>query len=81
LEYTAFVLLTKKISKKMISTIVSNILDVTSLKVYGANALAMLVGTGHPTIDVVLKVVGATAAIAYTVVRTLNEWKAYKSKK
>ena len=65
----------------MIVTIVNNVLDFTSIKVYGANALAMLIGTGHPTVDTVLKIAGATAAIAYTVVRTLNEWKTYKSKK
>ena len=63
----------------MIFTILDNVMDMTSLKVYAGNALALILGSTTGILGIILGTLVSAATLAYTILRCMNEWKKYKS--
>ena len=65
----------------MFLTILNNIMDATSLKVYTANVLTIAFGSVSGTIGAIMGIAVSIASLIYTILRCMNEWKKYKSNK
>jgi len=63
----------------MIFTILDNVMDMTSFKVYAGNAVALILGSATGILGIVLGTLVSTATLVYTILRCMNEWKKYKS--